>query len=164
MDNKKFRKTIQDIPEPKQQTCTAAGCPLFGTRASGSGASRWWCRFHYGQELSNFSRITERIERSRAMIEHIKRLKTANASDVQQAPAWLTVYQNNPKFNRNENETHGAYTQRLELALKNAILQNIEHSHLNSAKDMVSTFAESVSVSEKSWDEKIQQHARSTHE
>ena len=143
----KFKKNLPDDQpnEPKQQTCQASGCPLFGTRSTSlNGSDKWWCRFHYGQELSNFARITDRITRSRPMIEHIRRLKQAVSADIVNPPPWMTSYPNNPEFSRREDETHGQYIARLEAALQKAIRQGIEHSKLEGAKELVSGFTETT--------------------
>ena len=149
-------KHAPEPKEPKQQTCQAAGCPLFGSRASSPGSDKRWCYLHYGQDLKNFPRITDRIIRSRPMIEHIYRLKRATSKDIVELPPYLVTYPNNPKFSKRDDETFGHYVVRLEFALKNAVLQDVEKEHLENAKEMVSGFAEAKRVNERSWDEDVE--------
>jgi hypothetical protein len=63
----------KDEQKPRGHKCSAYGCPLAGTNADGlKGAEQWYCRFHFGHDVSEFDAISTRINRNHALIEHAR--------------------------------------------------------------------------------------------
>lgn len=138
----KFTKEIQSQEaKPHQQTCQAYGCPLTGTRSNSvKGGGEWWCRYHIGQSADSFALITDRINKSMPMFEHIKRLVRANSHQITTLEPSLYNYLRNPEFSIKETENHGQYVGRLVLTLRKFILDGVEHGQLNHAKSLVDGF------------------------
>lgn len=50
--------------QPKDQTCTAFGCPLAGSVSqSTNGGDNFFCRYHIGSESGEWGAITMRVKR-----------------------------------------------------------------------------------------------------
>lgn len=75
------KKTQQDqetTPQRNPMLCAAYGCPLTGTGCNGlKGSSQWYCRFHNGQDVSQFDAISQRINRILPLIRHEHLIRTA---------------------------------------------------------------------------------------
>lgn len=70
---------------PRKTTCAAYGCPLPGSIASTTHpgeSTEWFCRFHFGEKVENFQKITQAI-RSGAAIESEEKAKQAHKEYLQ---------------------------------------------------------------------------------
>lgn len=144
----KFKKRDNDEDnKPKQQTCKAAGCPMFGTRSlSLTGSDEWWCRFHFGAETSDFATITERLRQSRFFVEHIQRLKKATSQQITNREPYLFTYQRNSEFSAREGETYGKYVLRLESALARYISHDLSQEKITETKGLVESLVDYVGI------------------
>ena len=58
--------------------CAAYGCPLPGTSCKSlKGGEQWYCRFHDGQDPTQFDAISQRIRKNIGLIEHADKIKRA---------------------------------------------------------------------------------------
>lgn len=131
---KKFDTSPTEPVEPFDPTCCAAGCPLRGTISEGPGATKRYCRFHYRAESSQYSVVTERVQKSRHLGERIGKLCRARSDEITARPAHLYTHPKNPALSIQPDENHWEYIRRLDTFLSRWIMQNLETPNLDKAK------------------------------
>lgn len=119
----RYSKKTDDVQplEPKSQKCIAHGCPLLGTMSNSlNGSDQWYCRFHNGRDVSQFDKVSLRINLHLALINHANRVERAGPCVCDADPA---RYYNtgNAAYSKRPGEKWTGYVRRLNAMIHDAI-------------------------------------------